>query len=58
MDRMAISLAGEIVDRGVEIGDVYSHRAKGLVTMVERLMRIPNEQAVNGWGAGRPSPLR
>lgn len=49
-DRMAIGLAGEIVDRVVEIGDVHSHQAEGLVTMVERLMRIPKEQAVfSGW---------
>ena len=45
-DRMAIGLAGEIVDRIAKTGDVNSHQAKGLVMMVERLMRIPKEQAV------------
>jgi hypothetical protein len=49
-DRMAIGLAGKIVDRVVEIGDVHSHQAEGLVTMVARLMRILNEQtAFSGW---------
>jgi hypothetical protein len=44
--RMAIGLAGEIVDHAVEIGDVHSHQVEGLVTMVERLMCVPKQQAV------------
>ena len=45
-DRITIGLAGEIVDHVVEIGGVHSHQAEDLVTIVERLMRIPKEQAV------------
>jgi hypothetical protein len=55
MDRMAIGLAGErllTVALRLEMSTVT--RLKGLVTMVERLMCIPNEQAVNGWGATAP----
>jgi hypothetical protein len=49
-DRITIGLAGEIVDHVVEIGGVHSHQAEDLVTIVERLMRIPKEQAVfSGW---------
>jgi hypothetical protein len=40
-DRITIGLAGEIVDHVVEIGGVHSHQAERLVTMAERLMRIP-----------------
>jgi hypothetical protein len=49
-DLIAIGLTGEIVDRVVEIGDAHNHQVEGLVTMVERPMRIPKEQAVfDGW---------
>ena len=45
-DNTIVGLAGEIVDRVVEIGDVHSFHADGRTSWVQRLRRIPSEQAV------------
>ncbi len=47
-DNMMISLAGEIVDRVEEVGDVHSFHAGNRTSWLKRLGRIPSEQAVFG----------